>query len=512
MSDEKLLDMVNISKSFSGIQALDNANFELYKGQIHALMGANGAGKSTLIKILCGVYQPDSGIFKINNKLISIKNPFEAQKNGIAYVPQEIAVQPYMTVAENIFLGKQPMKNIQIDFKKMSGKAQEILDDLGIDVSINKLGINLSIAEKQLITIAKVISAESKILIFDEATSALTLSDTDKLFKIIRRLKQKGIGIIYVTHRMEEIFQLCDWVTVFKDGKFVSDSDIKDIDLKQLIKHMIGREIASEVRRNSTSDEREPSRNEERLSISNLCVPGMLQDITFSVKAGEVLGLAGLVGSGRTELLRAIFGDLAFSGGTIKIDGKAVKINNCTQAINEGIALVPEDRKAQGLILNFSLKKNISMTILDKLKRFGLINSRSESELAKSTLGMLDIKFRTIEQTVNTLSGGNQQRVVLGKWLATNPKILLVDEPTRGVDVSAKSEIHNILFDLAKNGMAIIVVSSELGELLQVCEKVLILNRGRIVAELLTKDTNTHEMMELATGESTTKESKSNAF
>ena len=284
MSDEKLLDMVNISKSFSGIQALDNANFELYKGQIHALMGANGAGKSTLIKILCGVYQPDSGIFKINNKLISIKNPFEAQKNGIAYVPQEIAVQPYMTVAENIFLGKQPMKNIQIDFKKMSGKAQEILDDLGIDVSINKLGINLSIAEKQLITIAKVISAESKILIFDEATSALTLSDTDKLFKIIRRLKQKGIGIIYVTHRMEEIFQLCDWVTVFKDGKFVSDSDIKDIDLKQLIKHMIGREIASEVRRNSTSDEREPSRNEERLSISNLCVPGMLQDITFSVK------------------------------------------------------------------------------------------------------------------------------------------------------------------------------------------------------------------------------------
>jgi ABC-type sugar transport system ATPase subunit len=508
MSDEKLLDMVNISKSFSGIQALDNANFELYKGQIHALMGANGAGKSTLIKILCGVYQPDSGIFKINNKLISIKNPFEAQKNGIAYVPQEIAVQPYMTVAENIFLGKQPMKNIQIDFKKMSGKAQEILDDLGIDVSINKLGINLSIAEKQLITIAKVISAESKILIFDEATSALTLSDTDKLFKIIRRLKQKGIGIVYVTHRMEEIFQLCDWVTVFKDGKFVSDSDIKDIDLKQLI----GREIASEVRRNSTSDEREPSRNEERLSISNLCVPGMLQDITFSVKAGEVLGLAGLVGSGRTELLRAIFGDLAFSGGTIKIDGKAVKINNCTQAINEGIALVPEDRKAQGLILNFSLKKNISMTILDKLKRFGLINSRSESELAKSTLGMLDIKFRTIEQTVNTLSGGNQQRVVLGKWLATNPKILLVDEPTRGVDVSAKSEIHNILFDLAKNGMAIIVVSSELGELLQVCEKVLILNRGRIVAELLTKDTNTHEMMELATGESTTKESKSNAF
>jgi ABC-type sugar transport system ATPase subunit len=394
----------------------------------------------------------------------------------------------------------------------MSGKAQEILDDLGIDVSINKLGINLSIAEKQLITIAKVISAESKILIFDEATSALTLSDTDKLFKIIRRLKQKGIGIVYVTHRMEEIFQLCDWVTVFKDGKFVSDSDIKDIDLKQLIKHMIGREIASEVRRNSTSDEREPSRNEERLSISNLCVPGMLQDITFSVKAGEVLGLAGLVGSGRTELLRAIFGDLAFSGGTIKIDGKAVKINNCTQAINEGIALVPEDRKAQGLILNFSLKKNISMTILDKLKRFGLINSRSESELAKSTLGMLDIKFRTIEQTVNTLSGGNQQRVVLGKWLATNPKILLVDEPTRGVDVSAKSEIHNILFDLAKNGMAIIVVSSELGELLQVCEKVLILNRGRIVAELLTKDTSTHEMMELATGESTTKESKSNAF
>jgi len=256
MRDEKLLDMVNISKSFSGIQALDNAKFELYKGQIHALMGANGAGKSTLIKILCGVYQPDSGIFKINNETISIKNPFEAQKNGIAYVPQEISVQPYLTVAENIFLGKQPIKNFQIDFKKMSDNAQLVLDDLGIDVSVHKLGTNLSIAEKQLITIAKVISADSKILIFDEATSALTLSDTDKLFKIIRRLKQKGIGIIYVTHRMEEIFQLCDWVTVFKDGKFVSDCDIKDINLKQLIRNMIGRTFRTRSRSFGSSRQR----------------------------------------------------------------------------------------------------------------------------------------------------------------------------------------------------------------------------------------------------------------
>lgn len=512
MSDEKLLDMVNISKSFSGIQALDSAKFELYKGQIHALMGANGAGKSTLIKILCGVYQPDSGTFKINNKTVSIKNPFEAQKNGIAYVPQEIAVQPYMTVAENIFLGKQPIKNFQIDFKKMSDKARQVLDDLGIDVSVDKLGINLSIAEKQLITIAKVISAESKILIFDEATSALTLSDTDKLFKIIHRLKEKGIGIIYVTHRMEEIFQLCDRVTVFKDGKFVSANNIKDINLKQLIKNMIGHEIASDLRQDPASDKRELVVGKERLSIANLCVPGILHNITFSVKAGEVLGLAGLVGSGRTELLRAIFGDLPISEGIIKIDGSVVNITSCTHAINEGIALVPEDRKAQGLILNFSLKKNISMTILNKLKRFGFVSSQSEAVLANSTLEMLNIKFRTIEQTVSTLSGGNQQRVVLGKWLATNPKILLVDEPTRGVDVSAKSDIHTILLNLAKNGMAIIVVSSELGELLQVCEKVLVLNRGRIVADLLAKNTSTHQMMELATGENLTRKSESNAI
>lgn len=495
MSSEKLLEMKEISKRFSGIQALSNVKFELLEGEIHALMGANGAGKSTLIKILCGVYQGDSGTFKINGQLMSIKSPFEAQKNGIAYVPQEIAVQPYMTVAENIFLGRHPLKNYQIDFRKMEELSKEILSDLGINIEVNKLGKDLSIAEKQLITIAKVISGNSKVLIFDEATSALTMSDTEKLFKIIRRLKSKGIGVIYVTHRMEEIFQLCDRVTVLKDGEFVTVKKIIEIDMKQLIKFMIGKEVSTEIR----SDE--STLKTEILSIENMSVEGILNDISLKLNSGEILGLAGLVGSGRTELLRAIFGDLKISQGTVVIGGKFTFIKSCDTAISEGIGLVPEDRKAQGLILNFSLRNNICMAILGRLKRFGFISTKQENLVAQELLNKLNVKHNSLNQKVNTLSGGNQQRIVLGKWLATHPKILLVDEPTRGVDVSAKSEIHKILIELAKNGMGIIVVSSELSELLQITERILVICRGQIVANVKTQNTNTQELMELATGE-----------
>lgn len=494
---EKLLEMEGISKRFSGIQALSNAKFELLAGQVHALMGANGAGKSTLIKILCGVYQSDSGEFKINGQSVSIKNPFEAQKNGIAYVPQEIAVQPYMTVSENIFLGRHPIKNYQIDFDRMDQLSKEILSDLGINIDTNKLGIDLSIAEKQLITIAKVISANSKILIFDEATSALTISDTEKLFKIIRRLKAKGIGVIYVTHRMEEIFELCDRVTVFKDGEFVVEKEINDLNMKQLIKFMIGKEVTTEIR----SDE--SALKSEILIIKNLSVEGILNNISLTLNSGEILGLAGLVGSGRTELLRAIFGDLKISQGSIKIDGESTLVDSCKTAINQGLGFVPEDRKAQGLILNFSLRSNMCMAILDRLKKFGFINKKLENQATHDLLGKLNVKHNSFNQSVSTLSGGNQQRVVLGKWLATHPKILLVDEPTRGVDVSAKSEIHKILLDLAKNGMGIIVVSSELSELLQITERILVISRGQIVANIKTRNTNTQELMELATGENT---------
>lgn len=494
MSSEKLLEMRGISKRFSGIQALLDAKFELLEGEIHALMGANGAGKSTLIKILCGVHQSDTGTFKISGQPLSIRSPFEAQKNGIAYVPQEIAVQPHMTVAENIFLGRHPIKNYQIDFNKMKELSKETLSDLGINIDVNKLGVDLSIAEKQLITIAKVISGNSKVLIFDEATSALTMSDTEKLFKIIRRLKSKGIGVIYVTHRMEEIFQICDRVTVFRDGKFVTEKEINDIDMKQLIKFMIGKEVSTEVR----SDE--STLKSEILSIENLSVEGLLNDISLKLNSGEILGLAGLVGAGRTELLRAIFGDLKISQGNILISGKPTIIKSCDTAISQGIALVPEDRKAQGLILNFSLRNNISMAILGRLKRFGLISKKQENSVTLELLNKLNVNYTSFNQKVNTLSGGNQQRIVLGKWLATRPKILLVDDPTRGVDVSAKSEIHKILIDLAKNGLGIIVVSSELSELLQITERILVICRGEVVANVKTKNTNTQELMELATG------------
>ena len=503
MNSEKLLEMEGISKRFSGIQALSNAKFELLKGEIHALMGANGAGKSTLIKILCGVHQSDSGSFKISGQQVLIRNPFEAQKHGIAYVPQEIAVQPYMTVAENIFLGRHPIKNHLIDFKTMEDLSREILDDLGINIEVDKLGIDLSIAEKQLITIAKVISGNSKVLIFDEATSALTMSDTEKLFRIIRRLKAKGIGVIYVTHRMEEIFQICDRVTVFKDGEFVIDSQIEDIDMKQLIKFMIGKEVSTEIRTDQSA------LKTEILAIKNLNVDGILNDISLTLNSGEILGLAGLVGSGRTELLRAIFGDLKISQGSILVDGKMIPIGSCKVAIDEGIGLVPEDRKSQGLILNFSLRSNICMAVLGRLKKFGFISTKQENSVTQDLLNKLNVRHNSLNQKVNTLSGGNQQRVVLGKWLATRPKILLIDEPTRGVDVSAKAEIHKVLKELAKNGMGIIVVSSELSELLQITERILVICRGQLVANVETKSTNTQELMELSTGEKLTHMDKS---
>lgn len=496
MSEKRLLIMENISKSFGGTNALTNANFALQAGEIHALMGANGAGKSTLIKILCGVHTPDEGSIFFEGKKVVIKNPFEAQYRGIGYVPQEISVQPYLSVAENIFLGKQPTKgNRFIDFEKMKNDADGILKELGIAVDVRKMGHELSIAEKQIITIAKAISLDSKILIFDEATSALTLTETQNLFSIIRRLRQKSIGIIYVTHRMEEIFELCDQVTVFRDGKFVCTEKIVDINLKTLIKQMIGKEV-SEKRLDTSS---ESSGN--LLEVINFQLEGVLNDINFALKKGEILGIAGLVGSGRSELARAIFGDLKIDSGELKVLGKLVKIHNCHQAIKAGIAFVPEDRKTEGVIAGFSLRNNISMPILQRLRKFGLIFMNIESAIASKYLSELDVKYRSVSQKVSTLSGGNQQRVVLSKWLATNPRILIVDEPTRGIDVAAKADIHQILIDLSKKGIGILVISSELSELLQLTERILILRRGKIVDSVATNSTSVQELMELATGE-----------
>jgi ABC-type sugar transport system ATPase subunit len=492
-SQVPLLQMEEVSKRFGGVNALRNASFRLEVGEIHALMGANGAGKSTLIKLLCGVHQCDSGIITLYGEVAEPANPFESQRLGIGYVPQEIAVQPYMSVAENIFLGNQPTKrNHLIDFQSMNSGAEKLLTELGIAIDPNTLGNQLSIAEKQLITIAKAIALNSKILILDEATSALTSQETKRLFQIIRTLSNKGIGIIFVTHRLEEIFEICDTATIFRDGETVATRPITELDIRELIYLMMGQNVQSQ---GAIQRLENPSR---LMRVSNLSVENILFDITFDLHKGEILGLAGLVGSGRTELVRSIFGDLKIDSGIIEIEDQQVEIKQVSGAIKLGIGLVPEDRKSQGLILQFSVKKNIGLAILSKLRSRGFINASKEREVAEEYTSRLAIKTKNVEQSTDTLSGGNQQRVLLAKWFATNPKILLVDEPTRGVDVAAKAEIHRILIELARSGVGVVVISSEMDELIQVCNRILVIRNGRINKSFFNDEANTLNLMEAA--------------
>ena len=496
MQDTPLLEMRQISKVFPGVRALNQVSIALQAGEVRALVGENGAGKSTLIKILSGVYQPTEGEIVLNGQSNTIQDPAHALKLGIIPVHQEVNLEPYLSIAENIYIGRQPRNRFGlIDFGQMNKDAARWLTELGVatDPSL-PLGM-ISIAERQMVAIARAVSLDARVVIFDEPTSSLTLRETERLFTVVRRLKAKNIGVIYISHRLEEIFRICDTLTVMRDGGLVSTKAIADVNTDSVIRMMIGRDLTDLYQKTHTPI------GSPVLEVKHLTVKGILNDISLTLHRGEILGISGLVGAGRTELARAIFGDLAYQAGEILVDGKLIRPSCPDDCIAAGIGLVPEDRKDQGLVLPMPVKNNISMAVLGRLAQLGVIRGRKEAQLAEESVRRLAIKTPSIQQPVQFLSGGNQQRVVIAKWLATHPKVLLIDEPTRGIDVGAKSEIYALLNRLASQGVAILMISSELPEILAMSDRILVMHQGRIRAELPGKSATEETIMRFAAGQ-----------
>jgi len=489
------IEMRGIDKSFGGNAVLKNAGFLLDDGEVHALMGENGAGKSTLMKILTGVYTKDAGQVIVDGKEVCYNNPQEAEKAGIVFIHQELNVLFDLTVEENMFLGKEIKKVFGIcDRKAMRKRVQEILDMLGVDIDPTQRMDELSIGQQQMIEIAKALMVDAKVLIMDEPTAALTQSETEVLFKVVNSLRKKGVSIVYISHRMEEIFELCDRITILRDGTYIDTKRIADIDMNDIVKMMIGREIG----------ERYPVRNSKigdvAFEVKNLNCPGAFENVSFEVRAGEVLGVSGLMGAGRTEIMQAIFGNMPNVTGQLLLDGKEIKNKNPQQAIQNGIGFITEDRKVEGLMIEESIMKNISLANLGRISNGGVINKKKEQELVNKGIEELRIRCFGPQHECNNLSGGNQQKVIFAKWIYTNPKVLILDEPTRGVDIGAKKEIYNIINELAAKGVAIIMVSSELPEVLGMSDRVMVVREGEVRGILNKEEANQESIMTLATG------------
>ena len=490
------IEMLEISKLFPGVKALDKVDFEIKGGTIHAIVGENGAGKSTLIKILAGVYKKDEGHIRIDGHDVNIMNPMDAKKLGISVIYQEFSLVPELSISQNIFLGNESSRRVKFWINKndMHKKSLEILKNLNIDINPKRKLGDLTVGEQQLIEIAKAINSDAKLIVMDEPTSALSDVEKDQLFIIIKKLVKHGIGIIYITHRMKEIFAIADTVTVMRDGKKVGDYNISEVDENKLVKLMVGRELGSIYQREKGS-----IKGKAVLEVENLNRRGAFSNISFSVKEGEVLGIAGLMGSGRTEIARCIFGMDKYDSGKILLNGKEVKFKHPFNAISKGIGYVSEDRKIFGFIPLMDVKENLTLPSLKWISILGWINLKKQLKIAKEYSAKLDIKAQLI-QKVSSLSGGNQQKVILGKWLARNPQLLILDEPTRGIDVGAKSEIHKIISQLAKENIAIIMISSELPEILGVSDRIIVMHEGEITAEFDYKESNEENIMKAAVG------------
>lgn len=490
------LRMEGISKSFGGVKALSNIDFKLLPGEIHGLLGENGAGKSTLIKVLGGILKPDSGEIFINDKRLEINNVQDARNNGIGIIHQEIVLVPELTVAENIFLGREPLKNgIFKDTIFIENKAREMLNKLGLKLDVNTKVSELTIAQQQLVEIAKAVSFDVNILVMDEPTSSLSGQDVENLFKIMTQLKKRGISIIYISHRFEELFEMTDRITVIRDGNYIDTVKTSESNSSSLVKLMVGRSIENLYMRTT------PNIQSEIISVKNLTSEGYFEDVSFSAHKGEIVGFSGLVGAGRSELMLAIFGALKVDSGTIFVNGKKANIKNTSDAINYGIGMVPEDRKFQGLILDAEIKFNMILSNLNNLMSNAIFLSENKiSESVNKYFNALNIKAPSSETAVRNLSGGNQQKVVLGKWLSTNPGLLILDEPTRGVDVGARSEIYSIINELSQQGIGIIMVSSDLPEILNMADRTYVMREGRLVKEIAKEDMTQETIMNYATG------------
>ena len=493
------IEMRGIDKAFGTNQVLKNAGFELRDGEIHALMGENGAGKSTLMKILTGVYTRDAGTVRVDGQEVVYKSPQEAEKAGIVFIYQELNVLFDLTVEENLFMGKEITKRFGIcDKGAMRQKAQEIMDKMGVNIPVNAVMSDLSVGQQQMVEICKALMVNAKVLIMDEPTAALTESETEVLFEVIESLKKKGVSIVYISHRMEEIFRLCDRITILRDGQYVGTENICDITMDGVVQMMIGREIGERY------PQRDVTIGEEVIRVEGLTHEKMFRDVSFSVRAGEVLGVSGLMGAGRTEIMQAIFGNLPVLSGKIFIEGKEVHIKNPKQAIKAGIGFITEDRKTEGLLLEKSIAENIELCNLGKVSQKSVLSKAKGESLVKRGIEEFRIRCFGPDHECHNLSGGNQQKVVLAKWIYTDPKILILDEPTRGVDIGAKKEIYSVINDMAAKGVAVIMVSSELPEVLGMSDRIMVVHEGRVTGIIDGKTSDQAKVMTLATGGSLT--------
>ena len=493
--DDVILKMSGIEKSFPGVKALKGVNFELKKGEVHALLGENGAGKSTLIKVLAGIHPIDAGEIFIKGEKCVIDGVKTSQAKGISIIHQELCLVPHMTVSENIFLGREKENKLGIvKDKELDIAAQRILDSLKLDIKAADKVASLSVAQQQMVEIAKALSVDSDIIVMDEPTSSLSEKEVEMLFVTIEDLKKRNISVIYISHRLEELYKIADRITVMRDGTYIGTIDMGEATTDKLIAMMVGRELKDLYIRNY----REPG--ETLFEVQNIYRKGVLNDVSFKLKRGEILGISGLVGAGRTELARVIFGIDPADAGKIVIENKVVNIKSPKDAMDNGIVLVPESRKEQGLVLIKSVGYNMTLCILNDIIKGVKNDNKKEKSIIYDYINKLSIKTPSEEQLVKNLSGGNQQKIVIAKWLATKPKVLILDEPTRGVDVVAKSEIYSIMDMLASEGVSIIMISSDLPEVINMSDRVLVMYGGRITAELDRKEISQEKIMKHATG------------
>jgi rhamnose transport system ATP-binding protein len=489
------LTLTRAAKTFGRVRALENGNLKLWPGEVHALLGENGAGKSTLVKILAGVHRPDGGELAVGGTSCHFTDPADARSAGIAVIYQEPTLFFDLSIAENIYMGRQPVDRLgRIRYDTMHSEVDALLASLGVNLRAQRLVRGLSIADQQVIEIAKALSLNASVLVMDEPTAALSLPEVERLFSIVRKLRESGVAILFITHRLDEVFALTQRVTIMRDGATVETAMTQDLTTELIVSKMVGRDL------DTFYPKADVTPGEVQLSVRGLTRAGVFKDVSFEVRAGEIVGLAGLVGAGRSEVARAIFGIDMPDAGEVHVAGKRVAAGKPGAAVRAGIALVPEDRRVQGLALELSIARNASLTVLGRLVRHGLISSSSETKLASYWGKRLRLKAASLDLPVGTLSGGNQQKVVLGKWLATEPRVLIIDEPTRGIDVGAKAEVYRALSELVSEGMAVLMISSELPEVLGMADRVLVMHEGRISAHLTRAQATEQSIMGAALG------------
>jgi len=496
MATSARLTLEGATKAFCPVVALGDGSITLYPGDAHALVGENGAGKSTLVKIVGGVYRPDTGTLSIDGKPVEFSGPADAQAAGIAIIYQEPSLFPDLTVGENIYMGRQPLGSARrIDRRTMERDAREIFTRLGVHLDPSRLARGLSVADQQIVEIAKALSFNANVLVMDEPTAALTTVEVLRLFDVIKTLREDDVAVLFISHRLEEVYACCQRVTIMRDGRFVRSTPVADVTVDDIIHSMVGRELDTLFPKTETAP------GEVVLDVRDLTTKGVFEDISFTVRAGEIVALAGLVGAGRTEVARAVFGIDRRDSGSVRLAGRELRNGDARAAMAAGMALVPEDRHQQGLVMDLGIDQNVALASLTRLRRLGLIFRSSERRLAETWAEKLRLKYGRLRNVASTLSGGNQQKVVLGKWLARAPRLLIIDEPTRGIDVGTKAEVHRILDGLVADGMAVLMISSELPEVLGMADRVLVLREGRLTAELSRAEADEHSIMRAATGQ-----------